>query len=320
MTLELTAEPAKSSFAITPQAQMPKITVIVKGAPAKATFTWLATLIFDGSDGLTKTINGSKGRTEHPEIKHTGTLPRWEIPFTDVRGGHLAVSVTVRAGGTAQTVTSKDKNWLVVGCDLVKGDISAFVNALPKSDEASRRAFRKLISRESSLRQFRPSEYWPLYSGDGKGGVGLCQLTNPEPTADQTWDWKANVLGGWRLYQEKQRMARSYPRTVRKGPTFKALVDAWKNARSKNGQKEIPVDIPDYTPEQLARDTLRGYNGYANEQHEYRVRLNTDGTLYVTIDATGRHGSAEWEEIPASERSGKGDRDYVNKVLKEADY
>jgi len=320
MALELTTTPTKRLFTITPQAQMPEITVTVKGAPDKATFKWSATLVFDGSRYPTTTPNGSKGRTEHPEIKHTSTLPRWRIPFTAVRGGHLIVKVTVNAGGTEQTVSSKDKNWLVVGCDLPPGAISVFINTLPNSDGASRRVFRKLISHESSRRQFDLTKHWPLYSRDRKGGVGLCQLTNPKPTADQTWDWKANVRGGWKLYQEKQSIARAYPRTVRNGSTFKTLVDAWNQARSKNGEKEIPVDIPDYTPEQLARDTLRGYNGYANGQHEYRVRVNSDGTLHVNVDADGTRGSAEWEVVPVSERSGKGDRDYVSRVLRKADY
>jgi len=276
----------------------------------------------------TETLYGSKGHTEHPPIKQTSTSSIWLIPFTKVCGGHLVVTVTVRVGGTTQIISSKnedkskDQEWLVVGTKLTPGAIRTFVNKIAAtSDEANRRAFRKLIKRESSLQQFRELNYfWPKYSSDGQGGVGLCQLTKPEPTLEQTWNWKENVRGGWALYQEKQRIARSYPRRVRTGDTFRNLVAAWNTTRAAQGLPTLPVTLPDYTPEQLARDTLRAYNGYANGLHEYRLPRLADDTLNVTVNDNGTHGTVEWEQVPASERGNQGDANYVDRVLAETDF
>ncbi len=107
------------------------------------------------------------------------------------------------------------------------------------------------MRQESSLQQFRTPGNWPKYSSDGLGGVGLCQLTRPATTANQTWNWKENVRGGWKLFLEKEAFARAYPGKQRKGERFKGLVRAWNQARTAQGLPAIPVELPDYTAEQL---------------------------------------------------------------------
>ncbi len=104
------------------------------------------------------------------------------------------------------------------------------------------------------------------------------------------------------------------------GERFRNLVTAWNNARAAQGLARIPVELPDYTDEQLERDTLRGFNGYAGGLHEYRLRLDARGLLVVTVNATGTRGSAEWERVPVADRPAVGDPNYVNNVEAQADF
>jgi hypothetical protein len=106
---------------------------------------------------------------------------------------------------------------------------------------------------------------------------------------------------------------------VRKSQQFRNLVAAWNQARASQGLPPVPVELPDYTAEQLERDTLRGFNGYANGLHEYRVRQQ-DGQLFVTLNPAGTQGLAEWEQVPVSERGTKGDPNYVENVLGREDF
>ncbi len=150
--------------------------------------------------------------------------------------------------------------------------------------------------------------------------MGLCQLTRPAPTQEQTWSWQDNVRGGWNLYLEKERIARAYPRNVRLGERFRSLVQAWNSARAAQGLARLPVDLPDYTDEQLELDTLRGLNGYAGGLHEYRVRVDAQGQLVATVDAAGVRASAEWERVPVADRPAVGDPNYVNNVEAQPDF
>lgn len=52
-------------------------------------------------------------------------------------------------------------------------------------------------------------KWCPNRSSDGIGW-GLMQLTNPSPTAQQLWDWRANVQGGLNILNDKQAMASNY--------------------------------------------------------------------------------------------------------------
>jgi len=304
-------------FRITADARMPEVTVTatVPGQPiaSNAEFTWSATLVFDGGKDDTRTRYGSTGKTEHPAIgPFVSARPSWHIPFSHVRGGELTVTVVMRVGHTKEKAIQK---WLIAGKNPSRAAIRTFANSIG----ADRVAFRKLMQHESNAQQFLELDGWPKYSSDMKGGVGLCQLTEPKPTADQTWNWKKNVRGGWALYQKKEAYARGFPGRIREGTRFRELVAAWNRARTKKGLPALPVDLPDYTPDQLERDTLRGFNGYAGGLHEYRLRRNSDDTLYVTVNASGTRGTAEWRQVRPDERSGPGDRNYVENVLKKPD-
>ena len=96
--------------------------------------------------------------------------------------------------------------------------------------------------------------------------------------------------------------------------------------------RALNIQLPEYTQEQLERDTVRGFNGYAGDGlHEYRVRLDAKGKLFVTVDAGGLNGTAEWERVSAAdriavyqakglERRRWGDPDYVENVYRQASF
>jgi hypothetical protein len=216
----------------------------------------------------------------------------------------LTVSVEVRVGNV--NLTAKSQGLLVTGTNPGIGVLSA---AAPNDA-----AFRKLMRVESGLMQFL-GPTCPYFSKDNKGGVGICQITDPPPSDDQVWSWKENLKAGWQFYQGKRLVASHYPKNVRASAEFKALVKAYNDSRLASNKaisapggpklpelKALTINLPDYTDEQLQRDTIRGYNGYAGGWHEYRVKTDKDGLLIVAVNADGTIGTAEWEQITAEQR------------------
>lgn len=89
--------------------------------------------------------------------------------------------------------------------------------------------------------------------------------------------------------------------------------------------------MPDYTDDQLERDTLRGFNGFAAGLHEYRVKVDKDGVLVVIEDPSGSKGTAEWEQVTKEDRkkfydeknvpsNRRGDANYVEDVESKAPF
>lgn len=318
MPVTLSYSPASAPrFAISAAAEMPRVTVtatltgVAVDPRTPPVYSFAATLAFAGST----TPYGNGRNTQHDAIAtQVGGANTYVIPFTQVRGGVLTVTVSVRIG-TAPPITATSTGLTIVGSNPSPAQIKAFANSIG----ATKVRFRKQMRQESSLEQFR-STGWPKYSSDNLGGVGLCQITRPAPTPDQVWNWKENVRAGWSLYLEKERIARGYPAAVRNGATFRALVTAWNAQPERRGLPLVAVTLPDYTAEQLELDTIRGFNGYAGGLHEYRVRLDERGVLVVTLDASGRSGVAEWERVPVADRGTRGDPNYVNNVEARADF
>lgn len=316
MPLALTFSPTGPKFSISTDAVMPGITATAALSGVKLDpksppiYTWTASLTFNGS----VTPHGTGRTTAHSAIAgQVGVKNTYLIPFKEVRGGVLIVTVSVKAGNTTLTASSKDLT--IIGTNPTPAAIKTWANSIG----ATKVRFRKQMRQESSLGQFTAAG-WPKYSSDNMGGVGLCQLTDPAPSASQTWHWKENVQGGWALYRHKETIARNYPTTVRNGPTFRALVVAWNSQPSRKGKPTINVTIPEYTADQLELDTIRGFNGFAGGLHEFRVRVGSQGLLVVTLNAAGTTGAAEWERVPVSARGASGDPNYVINVEAQADF
>jgi hypothetical protein len=271
---------------------------------------------------------------KHPDISQVTTVNKLTIPFSQVRGGSLTIAVTVVMGSTI--LRAQSDRLEVTGTNP---SVTALAPVTPTNI-----AFRKLMQQETGLRQFL-SPNCPRFSEDNKGGVGICQVTDPRPTDDQVWSWIENVRAGWQFYQDKQSHAKNYPALVRNGTHFKGLVKAYNDQRAMQNKpaagaspaspapalKPLTIELPDFNDEQLQWDTVRGYNGYAGGLHEYRVRVDKNGLLVVKVDAGGTKGTAEWEQISAADRTAqydkigldadkRGDPNYVNNVMKQTGF
>lgn len=325
--IDIRFDPPGPEFAISEFALMPEITAIAtlpSAGPSPASplhFRWRVTLRFSRPS-----CQHAMGKvTEHPVITVTTFVPNLTIPFKLVRGGELSVSVETTIG--TQTLRGESTGLSIVGTNpSIASLVTATTGAPP--------IFRKLMRLESQLRQFRAPNC-PLFSADNQGGVGLCQITPPD-SDDQIWDWKANVQGGLAVYREKEKRARRYPDLVRNGATFKKQVADYNKVRQAQAavaaqatDRPVPtispvaVTVPDYTPEQLQLDTVRGYNGFAGGLHEYRLRTDERGLLVVHLDKGERNGTAEWQRISAAERariSTSGDPNYVDDVLRQSEF
>ena len=334
-SLELSFSPAGPQFAITEQCEMPSIAVtanfknVTPDPKLPLQFRWKVTLVFTGGN----CAHSQSRIIKHPEINQVTPIGTLTIPFTQIRGGSLTVAVTVAAGPL--NLAAESKGLEIVGTNP---SVPALLGVCPKDD-----AFKKLMRLESGLRQFR-APGCPLFSGDNLGGVGICQITQPRPTDDQVWSWKENLAAGLALYRQKEAIARAYPNTVRNSAAFKTQVKAYNDARAAaiNAKpktpgtapaavKELMIEVPDYTADQLQRDTLRGFNGYAGGLHQYRLKTDADGLLVVTENPNGSKGTAEWEEIRPADRNAyydrvgiaqnrRGDPNYVNDVEAQASF
>lgn len=294
--IELTYDPAGPSFAIDEQCNMPMITAkatfknVPEDSKTPVQYDWAATLVFDP-----KTCPHGRGPViQHPPISETTSTNTFKISFTQVVGGIL--TVTVKATRGTLTLSQVSKGLRVTGTN-------PSVEAL-RAEAPDVQAFRKTMRAESGLHQFIKNEKYPLYNVSANdGGCGICQIT--PPSVDDVWNWKNNLKSGWQVYQTKEAMALHYVKHVRKSVLPKLLRD-YNDLRAKQ-KPPLPAvvhaDIPDYTDEQLQRDTLRGYNGFALGLHEYRVLLDAAGIVVLNVDPKTLRGTASWELVTAALRT-----------------
>ena len=329
--LKVSFDPPGSIFAIGVDARMPAITVICapENTPAAApaaqgavTYTWNITLVMSPA-GVPHAVGRS---TQHPPIKKTTTEPRLLIPFVQVRGGTLTVSVSATIGGAALTGKGQAE---IRGTNPGSGLIRS---------QGISELMLKLMTLESGLKQFLSTKVktgYPVFSHDGLGGVGLGQLTHPRPTEDQIWNWKENARASAAQFQalrdgDAKRLLRKYSG----GAAFVKLVQQYNAARivpaaAKPGVpaaaplKALTITLPEPTDEMLENETIRLYNG-APAVGEYIAETDKAGLLVVDVDKDGARGVARWHQVTGDERrdiyrahgmkSETGDPDYVDHV------
>src|SRR6185295_6405334 len=206
---------------------------------------------------------------------------------------------------------------------------SAIQGALPHD------VLRQIACQESQQRQFASAmDPCPLWSADHLGGVGIFQITVPQPSADQAWKWTENVSAGISKFTSSASVARNYPGLVRNSQQFRDLVTAYNAIRAQSHpplQPLVRVDIPAFTEGdfdanllQVNLDGIRGFNGFGGPAflgiprgalHEYRLVLDANGNLVLNVNETTRVGTAAWEQVPVADRGTSGDPNYVNNVL-----
>lgn len=344
----LTFDPPGPDFPISTQSEMPNITVtatfknITPDPKVPLQFGWTVELAFKGSLRRHPVPHALGRIIQHPTITQVTEKNQFTIPFSAVRGGDLTVKVAVTVGGTPLTAASE--GLAIVGSNPSPAELALVAAPIV--------AFRKLMFVESRFKQFlggRQVNGMPYFSEDDKGGVGLCQVTDPSPTDEQVWKWKENIASGWQIYKTKESTARHYPANFRTGKTFAAMVTTYNDERYRNTveaaakakppveaknvpRKDLAITIPDFTDDQVQLETIRLYNGAPLKIHEFRPKMDTaktpkgDSLLSVTVDEANLKGTAEWERVPVEARIQQykdaklpeknwGDPNYVDDVM-----
>lgn len=273
---------------------------------ATATFTWLVKIKFQCSD-----CTNGRAKELNDEFQVTSVGGKCTINFPRIRGGTLTISVAV---DTAMKCYGADTKGLKIqGVNPSRGEVGVVCGSL---------IIQKMVMQESGRRQFDAAadagvSDCPLFSGDRLGGVGLFQITNPAPTPEDHWDWRANLNHGLQILAQKRAVARAYPARVRTSAAFLALVQRFNVGRT----PPAVIVLPDFTLQQLELDTTRGYNGFAgndafgNVLHEFRVPVDATGNLQVNVGPDNR-GVIAWQQVPTADRpQNTGDPNYVNNVL-----
>ena len=278
-------------------------------------FTWTVEIGFQTS-ACQRTVRRPVEINDRFELVSVGG--RIDIVFPRVRGGRL--TLTVSAVLPAGSFTSRASGLTIRGTNPLRAELNGSLPSI---------SLQKIVAHESGQRQFiAPADggigVCPLMSGDRAGGVGLFQITVPAPTPDDHWNWLANVEHGIGIFNEKRTVARGYPARVRRNQGFIDLVDRYNRANPPQSDSPLLTvdDLPEFNPDQLELDTIRGFNGWAGRDrfglnlHEFKVPVDADGNLVVTTDLETDKRSIDWERVPASDRpQNSGDPNYVAHVM-----
>lgn len=191
----------------------------------------------------------------------------------------------------------------------------------------------KIAMAESGMHQFNAVDGSPMVSRTND--LGLMQLNVPTgsvTSADQVWDWRANLRRGLEMLDDKRRTTVLASRgSVNRQPGLHDVVAGYENAACLNflrwylGVRVVPPPVvpplstspgsgmlpneadPDHLAlSQLERDAIRRYNG----GREYALAIVTDP---ATLAIKG----LEWQVDPSRGgiSAGRGDPNYVAHVL-----
>ncbi|MGH6648445.1 hypothetical protein [Aquabacterium sp.] len=190
-----------------------------------------------------KRFKAKKSKLYTKQGKFTSNEKKWKADLGVAVGGVL--TVTVKAGNLTflRRVIILGKN---PGEEKVRTELDTYLEDFKKEIAISK----KIFQQESKFRHFY-SDDMPLVSFDN--GYGLGQITNPEPTYEQVWNWKAHV----------KHVVTSFVKDLRK-----------KSERYFSSH-------PGGTEDQIDTETLVFYNG-AN--HHYHVWSETSKTWVVNVN------------------------------------
>ncbi|CAF1549586.1 unnamed protein product [Adineta ricciae] len=103
------------------------------------------------------------------------------------------------------TKTSGEIKFNILGTQPAKRTIMTYID--------SRSSFwyaKNIAAQESSGGQQFSIDRYPLFSSAHDNGYGIYQITNPTPTYNEVWNWKANVDAGIRIINQKTTAAISW--------------------------------------------------------------------------------------------------------------
>jgi len=261
------------------------------------------TRLLGGWGRLTVTAN-LPGVVDNP----VASEPRWiDLPGTNPGPVVVKSFIQTHAGGDANAVTH-------IACTESAGTYNQF---RPTAQPLSIRYLGQTIAIDAASTLIpadwlpNPAPLRPLFGYPS--GIGIMQL-DPASFPNQQWDWQQNIFGGINLYREKKRIASNWPVHEFERVAAERAHDIHRvnSARLAHHLPPIsmpPADVPNYTADQLQRDTIRGYNGYGSgsRYHEYTYNSGyviSPDHLTLTVSNPG------WVTTPGLTNPG-----YVDNVL-----
>lgn len=187
-----------SIFNLTDQAELPEITFEIRGHDDNE-LSWSWDIEWEAK------VSGLKEQARKNTVLQTFNLSgslvarnnSWVVEFSgEVLGGRLTVGVTNGRESIKRTVTIK-------GVNPSKELVAQYIAELEDME-----GFEKLLEQETNTKHFINLDGEPIAAFDK--GYGITQMTNPAPSYEQVWNWKANILGGSAIYKEKVAAAKKY--------------------------------------------------------------------------------------------------------------
>jgi hypothetical protein len=218
-----------------------QIVGIVPDPTPNTSFDWVVNITFDesscalGKQGVTPFSDGLL----FPNLVGGSLTFAW--PW--IRGGNLEIAARATVNGK---MVEAIFTATITGTDPAIADIRA---------EIGDDTLRRIANVESGFHQFekdsKSGKIVPKFNfgndaqGNkvrGDGGAGICQITVPPPTAEQIWNWKANVKRGKEILAASRGAARTYL-----------------DKHRVNGKLPNRLGLPD--SEVILREAIQGYKG-----------------------------------------------------------
>jgi hypothetical protein len=217
----------------------------------------------------------------------TALADTYSVPFDGIEGNELTITVDagVCGAGAARQALKQTKTVRIPGTNPDRSAVQAALGI---------DMLRQMACLESGQCQFEadpadgadPAGVCPLFSGDGRGGVGVMQITVPAPSYADHWNWMANVNSGLAKWNYALPLAQQYPVRLRdESDRWDALVDNFNRYRGVASGASSTCSSPvsdvraQFTPQQVAEDAARIYNGLTDSDgfgfglHEYWVKI-----------------------------------------------
>lgn len=187
-----------AEFKITEDGEFPEI-VFEFHAQAVADCTWSWVIEWDAK------VSGLRERARQGNalqtFKASGSFNnRNNVWVADLSGSVLGGTLTVTVALGQRTLS---RSVVIKGANPSKDSVANYI-----ADLEDMSGFEKLLEQETGSKHFIELDSEPIVAFDK--GYGITQMTNPAPSFEQVWSWKANILAGSSIYKDKVRAAKQY--------------------------------------------------------------------------------------------------------------
>jgi hypothetical protein len=279
--IEITIDqpPAGQIYRIGPEPSMPQIKAharvvgVTPDPSSTTTFTWDVNIHYDPS----QSPYGPRRPPFDDDWQGIGTTIGSAVLVISpsafsgkIRGGDLKLSARGTVNGTP--ATGEKSGYKILGPP--RGSATDTQVRQQLHTILTNSTLRKVASLESGGHQFDNRGY-PLWSRDNLGGVGVMQVTNPQPSVDEVWNWQKNAMKGKSVFIDKKGAANRLAGRVERNVNQIVSED-----RQRHHLSQITIVVPPLTShggtdfdlvydnvvfsntvDQVQQDAIRCYNG-----------------------------------------------------------